>query len=59
MKPSGNLPYDPSSSWAREDEITTAKLLDGLTRRFIWTQAADFGEVAHGLVLQTEWESAN
>ncbi len=38
MKPSGNLPYDASSTWTREDEITTANLLDGLTKRFIWSQ---------------------
>ena len=38
MRPSGNLPYDPSSTWTREDEITTENLLDGLTRRFIWSQ---------------------
>jgi len=35
MNPSGNLPYDPENCWAREDELMTKKLLDGLSERFI------------------------
>jgi pyrimidine deaminase RibD-like protein len=35
MQPSGNLPYNPSSAWEREDEVRTEKLLESLSGRFI------------------------
>lgn len=35
MQPSGNLPYDPSTAWNREEEEMTEKLLEGLSSRFI------------------------
>ncbi len=35
MQPSGNLPYDSSTAWNREDEAMTEKLLEGLSDQFI------------------------
>ena len=35
MQPSGNLPYDPSTAWTREDEVMTERLLEGLPGRVI------------------------
>jgi len=41
MRPSGNLPYDPSAAWNREDDPMTNKLLEGLSGRVI--QSLSFG----------------
>lgn len=35
MQPSGNLPYDSSTAWIREDEAMTEQLLEGLSDQFI------------------------
>lgn len=35
MRPSGNLPYDPSTVWDREDEALSDKLLEGLSGRVV------------------------
>ena len=35
MQPSGNLPYDSSTAWNREDEAMTEELLEGLSDQFI------------------------
>ena len=35
MQPSGNLAYDPSTAWSREDEAKTKEVLDGLSKRFV------------------------
>jgi hypothetical protein len=35
MQPSGNLPYDSSAVWNREDETMTNKLLEGLSGRIV------------------------
>ena len=37
MNPSGNTPYSSDEVWAREDEATTLRLLDGLSKRFSWS----------------------
>jgi hypothetical protein len=35
MQPSGNTFYDPRNAWTREDEISTDRFLEGLSKRFI------------------------
>lgn len=35
MTPSGNLPYNASTAWVREDEAVTEKALKALTDRFV------------------------
>jgi pyrimidine deaminase RibD-like protein len=35
MRPSGNLPYDPTTAWSREGDEMTEKLLESLSSRFI------------------------
>jgi len=35
MQPSGNTFYDPRNAWTREDEISTNRFLEGLSKRFI------------------------
>jgi pyrimidine deaminase RibD-like protein len=46
MQPSGNLPYDPSTAWNREDEPTTEKLLNGLSSRFMQFLGFDLDKMA-------------
>jgi hypothetical protein len=35
MQPSGNMRYDPSTAWTRENETTIGELLDAFSDRFI------------------------
>jgi len=46
MRPSGNLPYDAAVAWNREDEVTTDKLLEGLSGRFILSLGFDVERLA-------------
>ena len=46
MRPSGNLPYDPSTAWNREEEEMTEKLLEGLSNRIIDSLRFDLERIA-------------
>lgn len=46
MRPSGNLPYDPSASWTREDEQVTEKLLESLSARVVQSLGFDLDTLA-------------
>jgi pyrimidine deaminase RibD-like protein len=46
MRPSGNLPYDPSAAWDREGEPMTNELLDGLSGRVILSLSFDLDGLA-------------
>lgn len=56
MQPSGNLPYNPSTAWSREDEGMTQKLLEGLSGRFIQSLGFDLERIsgnAHVVLAKT------
>jgi pyrimidine deaminase RibD-like protein len=46
MQPSGNLLYNPSIAWEREDEVMTERLLEGLSGRFIQFLGFDLDKFA-------------
>jgi pyrimidine deaminase RibD-like protein len=46
MRPSGNLPYDPSAAWTREDEQVTEKLLASLSGRVVQSLGFDLDTLA-------------
>src|SRR5919108_883690 len=46
MQPCGNNSYDTESAWMREDEATTEKLLQSLSRRFIESFKNDLDRIA-------------
>lgn len=46
MRPSGNLPYDLSAAWTREDEQVTEKLLETLSARFVQSLGFDLDTLA-------------
>jgi len=46
MRPSGNLPYDPSAAWTREDEQVTEKLLASLSARVVQSLGFDLDTAA-------------
>jgi len=46
MQPSGNLPYDPSAVWTREDEQLTEKLLESLSARVVQSLGFDLDTLA-------------
>jgi pyrimidine deaminase RibD-like protein len=46
MQPSGNLPYNSSTAWNREDEEMTLKLLEGFSSRFNQIFGFDLEKIA-------------
>ncbi|MGC9970281.1 MAG: hypothetical protein ABSE56_06805 [Bryobacteraceae bacterium] len=46
MQPSGNLRYDHSTAWSREEEEMTEKLLESLSSRFIQFLGFDLEKIA-------------
>jgi pyrimidine deaminase RibD-like protein len=46
MQPSGNLPYNGSTAWDREDQAKSEKLLENLSQRFVQFLGFDLEEIA-------------